>query len=638
MRSRHVTALLLVLIFLPTLAPFAVHAQYTEGLPPGILGVEIDGQPIDSVSVPTTDSATPRVSGTVDPGTAVIELAVANGNVIRFPAEVNQNGRFRASVPQALGDGQYTLYLNDVLVGAFVVAGAAPAEREPGRFLDIARVVPYPADFADAIPGLGFLDGRFFTLDEEAARTATSGDEPDARVLERRLAEAGWLQRYENRLAAPNPADPLTFSAQISSFIVEYASGADARNALGAVAGAEAGTEFATIGDESVLTLLSGTTPDTATEYQAARLVFRVGPMLGMIVYADLTNAAPDLTLLESVAQTVAARGVFVADRQVVPLGSMSIRLDGSPAIENLRHRDLYDARGGALTSLYGEDDAARTQRIELLSGTTDAFSSTTSGVFAQGSGARSQSATGGESNQEQQAGETPTSVIGIEGEESAPAAPSTPAPAEASTPPAASPQETVSATMTSSLFAFPGESEADVWLGAQRDGLLASIAAGDTSLGELTDSPALGDATVAFATRRSANEGDEIEAGYRIYTRTGAIVAVIDVATSPEITLRAAASLMEDQLACLEAEGCAGPVTLPNNLFGIRQDAPASGGDVSTPQPQSETPAGDAQSVITIEGEESGAEATSEPRENRQRRRDRNDQEDDANAGSASG
>ena len=34
----------------------SVHGQYAEGLPPGILGVEVDGQPIDAVTIPVTNN------------------------------------------------------------------------------------------------------------------------------------------------------------------------------------------------------------------------------------------------------------------------------------------------------------------------------------------------------------------------------------------------------------------------------------------------------------------------------------------------------------------------------------------------------------------------------------------------------
>ena len=183
----------------------------------------------------------------------LIDLAVADGEVIRFSAELDDRGRFRVPVPQPLPDGQYALYINDVLIGVFdVQSGAADEQREPGPLLDIARVVPYPADFGDLIPGIGFLDGRFYTLEEEAARTAATAN-GDVRETQRRLAEAGWLQRYENRLAVPNADNPEVFDVQISSFVIEYASGADARSAFVVLVGDETPVDAPTVGDESVV-------------------------------------------------------------------------------------------------------------------------------------------------------------------------------------------------------------------------------------------------------------------------------------------------------------------------------------------------------------------------------------------------
>ena len=219
------TAPVVVLLWVLSLIPTTVHAQYAEGLPPGILSVEVDGQPIDAVTIPVTNNPTPEISGRVELGVQVIELAVANGEVTRFSAELDDRGRFRVPVPQPLPDGQYTLYINDVLIGVFTIeSGAANEQRVPGPLLDIARVVPYPADFGELIPGIGFLDGRFYTLEEEAARTAATAN-GDVRQTQRRLAEAGWLQRYENRLAVPNADNPDVFDIQISSFVIEYASG-----------------------------------------------------------------------------------------------------------------------------------------------------------------------------------------------------------------------------------------------------------------------------------------------------------------------------------------------------------------------------------------------------------------------------
>jgi hypothetical protein len=599
----------------------AAAVQYDAGLPPGILNVEVDGQPIDAVTVPLTGNASPEISGRVDLGLSVIDLAVADGEVNRFQAEVDNRGRFQAAVPQALPDGQYTLYINDVLIGAFTVQAGAEtgADREPGPLLDIARVVPYPADFGDLVPGIGFLDGRFFTLEEEARRTAAAADggsPGDVREVQRRLAEAGWLQRYESRLATPHPDNPDTFGIQFSSFVVEYASGADARAAYAALVEGETVVEAPVVGDESALSLLTGVTPDTGVEYQAARLIYRIGPMLGMIVYADLQNQQPDLALLDSVAQSVAARGVVIADRQTVPLGSMTLRLDPSPATGSLVRRDLYDVRAGTLTALFAEDEDTRESRIALFTGTTDSFSSTTNGTFALGN--RNQDAA--ETEPAESAAPTPTSVIAIEGEVAEQVEVATPAATTAVEEMA----PTAAVLMTSALYEFPGTGEADTWLAEQRERLVGQ-AGDDGTFTEVSEAPSFGEASATFATRRAVGEGGQTAGGYRMYARVGPIVAVIEIGSVPDVSLEAATELMQAQIACVEAGGCAGLASLPRSLAGGQRDraieeAPAEGASGADAEP---TPG----SVIIIEGEETAGESTREPRatrEPRERRRNR--------------
>jgi hypothetical protein len=607
------TALVAVAIWVFALFPATVQGQYAEGLPPGILSVEVDGQPIDAVTIPVTSNPTPEISGRVELGVPAIGVAVANGEVIRFPAELDDRGRFRVPVPQPLADGQYALYINDMLIGVFTIeSGAEDEQRAPGPLLDIARVVPYPADFGDLIPGIGFLDGRFYTLEEEAARTAVTAD-GNVRETQRRLAEAGWLQRYENRLAAPNADNPEVFDIQISSFVVEYASGADARSAFVTLVGDETTVDAPTVGDESGVTLVTGTTPDTGSEYQAARLVFRVGPMLGMIVYADLRNETPDLALLDTVAQGVAGRGAVVADRQSVPLGAMTLRLDPTGAAEGLIRRDLYDVRAGVLTALFAEEDSTRESRIELFTGTTDAFSSTTNGTFSQGDSAERDGTDTPETTEP-----TPTSVISVEGQVPEPETVATPAVGDATATEAA----TAQVFMVSALYAFPADAEAEAWLVEQRERLLAQGATGVTTFTEVADAPALGDASATFATRRPVGAGEETAGGFRIYARVGAIVAVVDIGSVPDMPLNGATRIMEMQIACIQEQGCAGPATLPGRLFGGTDEA-----DADEPEQVAEDPAAEQTPapVIIVEGDQPAPEATREPRPTREPRERRN-------------
>src|SRR5215213_5598332 len=158
---------------------------------------------------------------------------------------------------------------------------ADQAREEPIPLLDIARVVPYPADFGDRVPGIGLVDGRFVTLDEDARRAAAaaaaraaSGEDATDTMPEANhgLAAASWLQRYESRLAAPSADDPHRFSLEFSSFVVEYASPEDAGSALVSLAGNDRGVDAPVVGDESALIQFSGVTPDTGADYQAAQL------------------------------------------------------------------------------------------------------------------------------------------------------------------------------------------------------------------------------------------------------------------------------------------------------------------------------------------------------------------------------
>jgi hypothetical protein len=503
---------------------------------------------------------------------------------------------------------------------------ADQAGEEPIPLRDIARVVPHPADFGDLVPGIGFVDGRFVTLDEDARRAAAAaaaaaaaGEGSTATMpgVNRGLAEASWLQRYESRLAAPSPDDPDRFSLQFSSFVVEYASPEDAGAAFATLVDDDRRVESPLVGDESAVSLLAGVTPDTETAFQAARLIFRVGPMLGMIVYADLLNQEPDLTLLDTVAQRVAERAAVVAERESVPLGSMGLRLDPSAAAGTLVRRDLYDVRVGTLMTLYGEDDATRQRRVELFTGTTDAFSSTTSGAFVLGESGPQAGATE-RSEPVATAAPTPTSVIRIEGESAAPTVVSTPGPASVvDTEP-----NTTQVFVTTSLFAFPSDTEAETWFEAQREEQLTAATTGSGTFTEVPEAPLLGDAATTFATRRSVGAGEQRVGGFRLYSRVGAIVVLLDVESSAEVPLEGAERLMRFQVECIEQQGCNGLASVPQNLFGneddlvFRRSAPPPTQE-PTPAPVAVPTAVPTQELAPVPIEEPAAEPIEEPSPN---------------------
>jgi hypothetical protein len=346
--------------------------------------------------------------------------------------------------------------------------------------------------------------------------------------------------------------------------------------------------------------------------------------MLGMIVYADLTNQEPDLAVLDTVAQAIAGRATVVADRQSVPLGAMTVRLDPTGSGEGLVRRDLYDVRAGVLTALFSEDDATRESRVALFTGTTDAFSSTTNGTFSQSeSGERAETAAS-----EEPADPTPTSVISIEGQAPEAETAATPTVVDETAPEAT----TAQVFMVSALYAFPGDAEAELWFTEQRQRLLDQEETGATTFTEVADAPTLGDASATFATRRPVGASEQTAGGFRIYARVGAIVAVLDIGSVPDMPLNGAARVMEMQVACIQEQGCSGPATLPARLFGATDEAvtdepeqDAAGSAAAEPTPAS---------GIIVEGDQPEPEATREPRPTRVPRERRNRDADEDSGG----
>jgi hypothetical protein len=290
--------------------------------------------------------------------------------------------------------------------------------------------------------------------------------------------------------------------------------------------------------------------------------------MLAMIVYADLLDQQPDLELLDSVAQRVAERAAVVLERESVPLGSMGLQLDPSAAAGTLDRHDMYDVRAGTLTALYAEDDTKRASRIDLFTGTTDAFSATTNGTFVLDASAR-QSRGADPPGQVEPALPSPTSVISIEGESAAPTAVSTPEPTVA----VEAEPDTTQVFATTSLLAFPGDTEAEMWFRAQRERLLTAATTAAGSFTAVSDAPSFGNEAATFATHRVIEAGDQAVDGFRMYSRVGAIVAVLEIESSAEVPLDGMARLMRFQVDCIERQGCTGLASVPRNLFGDEED-----------------------------------------------------------------
>lgn len=437
---------------------------------------------------------------------------------------------------------------------------AAPA-------LDIARSVPYPADFPALETTLGFLDGRFVSGEDQALRTLDgNSDDASLRGAKRQLLRAGWLRRYESRLAAPLSNSPEQFGVQVSSFVVEYASAQDAGNAFTALAKDNAAAVSSLVGDESLTLEFAGATPDTNTEYQAVKLVFRVGPLLCSMTYADLTGAPPSVETIVAAGELVAERARIVVAQGTVPLGSMVLQFAERGDARN----DLYATRAGVQTRLLSE---TALDSFALPQAAGDAFVSRTETVFAN------------RPRVSLPAGDA-QAVIEVEGE-----ANSTPPPDIAM---AAAPSPEIS--LFTALFSFSADSEASAWLNLasaeaanERDGALAPI-----------DAPLVGDESIAFQLGAAAQPTGRAT-GFLLLARFGAFGIIQELNSSTGVSLEGAANVMRQQLACIAQVGCNGFAEPPRSVFGgldvpivvdLMPELPQDGETAGAPQPIDEAEA----------------------------------------------
>lgn len=436
---------------------------------------------------------------------------------------------------------------------------AVPA---PAPTLDIARAVPYPTDFPDLASSLGFLDGRFVSGEDQALRTIKANADEDSLLgAKRQLLRAGWLRRYESRLAAPLAGDPEQFGVQVSSFVVEYASPRDAASAFAALAQQHSAAESALVGDESLTLEFGGTTPDTNTPYQAAKLVFRVGPLLCSTTFADLTGAPPPVDAVIAAGNLVAERARIVIDEGTIPLGSMLLQFTERGDARN----DVYATRAGVPTRLLSQKTL---DAFALPQAAGDAFVSRLASVITN---PRPASAPVQDAE----------SVIEIEGE-----ARSTPQPASSLN---AAPSPEVS--LFTALFSFNADTDASDWL---RIATTEAANNGESSLSPI-DAPSLGDETVAF----QLNSVDH-PSGFLLLTRFGSIGIIQELRSSTGVSLEGAANVMRQQLVCIAQAGCSGVAEVPQSVFGGRDvplvvdltsDRPQASAEQETPVQTIETP-----------------------------------------------
>ncbi len=139
--------LLSVALMFATAVPALGQVYFKDELPEGIVTISLsdpsagesasDGGGEDTIQtdegeVPLLHTATPEVSGKVEPGIESVEVTIRSREM-RFTIPVDpKTGEFKAVVPQALESGLHSLYVNNGLVGKFYVAEDAAGVASAG--------------------------------------------------------------------------------------------------------------------------------------------------------------------------------------------------------------------------------------------------------------------------------------------------------------------------------------------------------------------------------------------------------------------------------------------------------------------------------------------------------------------------
>ncbi len=494
-------------------------AQYGDVLlPQGVLQVTVEDLPINATTAPVSPATNPRIAGSLTSGEITIELAVADaaGAIIRFPSEVNRRGGFRQRVPEALQPGgEYTLYINDVMIGQFTIAADAvggTGGEGGGDVLELARLVPFPGDAAGAIAGLGLVPelSSYQSIPDLArvvAENANNNNREGREQAEAELAASGFVQRYQSSLAVPAADDPSVFEIQIAAIVTEYDTAETAAASFAASATGGEAVESPLVGDESRVSRQSAEATQTGAVYQSLQLIFRQDRLLIVINYADLLNREPDQALLEAMGQAVQQRGVAVLAGEAPALtrSSLQLNLDGIPRSSA---EQLYGAIDGAMVPLFGESEESINTRATAYTGATDVSVSTS---ISRGTG---------------------------ENED---------ATAEAET---AAPFSYVT-----TILRFPSPEDASAWLGDLNEQSPADLRPEFLSLSTVTDAPAFGEGSVTYSFTRQL-EG-QTAAGYLTYVQVGADVAAVELAAVPEAPFAAFEPLVTGQAECLTAGAC---------------------------------------------------------------------------------
>jgi hypothetical protein len=123
----HVALLAAAAMVFLGLAAQGISRAETPVLAPGVESLAIDGNGVsDPTAVVDVATSTPEISGRIMPGKSTAVLGVDGS--IEWEVEVDPTtGEFSTAVPESLGPGEHTLYVDGVAVATFNVPESTAA-------------------------------------------------------------------------------------------------------------------------------------------------------------------------------------------------------------------------------------------------------------------------------------------------------------------------------------------------------------------------------------------------------------------------------------------------------------------------------------------------------------------------------
>jgi plastocyanin len=408
------------------------------------------------------------------------------------------------------------------------------------ELLDLAWLAPDPDDLD--VEGYGLTYGVYQTA--AAGGVSVYGNPGPLTEYDEAFAAGSPRQTYYQLLSLRSDDDPDVVARRLSMVLAEFDDDDAAETGFAAVADV-----FATydqtrtppeVGDEAVAFRGEFTSSDGLL-YQELRILVRIGHFLADLAIDDYSGDAPATSELTPLAELLVERLENPESAEGPGLGVQLVRLVGE---DLTTFHDYYTRRGEDEVPAEGERASLRQSDDEFFdeTGGTDFYYYTAEVLPTD---------------------EDPTVL-----------------------------------SLNVDLRLFTDDEAASDYLETAADDWAGSASTTYQDVEVVDDVEELGDGSVTVSYAQDSSYGSLV--GYRTWVQIGDRVAAVELDGDPAISLSVAENVARAQLACLEDEGCTGPIPTAE----LTQAEPGASAE-ETPQ---------AQAQDTAEDETPVAESSSEP------------------------